>query len=197
MEAARSRYSSIYVVSNAIPSWRNAHVVEDWMRENMQPVTLSDASGLAIRQYQQWTIQETGAEALASFGDLVELLDYRFFDDPLPTGELLLRVYWRPRATTDKTLKSFVHVYGETNPATGSILWSQDDQFPQSGRIDSSSWAPGRVFRDVYYLPTEALRAGNYELRLGWYESVSGDRLHTNDGSNTFLLQDFDYPPKP
>ena len=45
-------YDSIYVVSNAIPSWPNARVVEDWMRENMQPVTLSDASGLAIRQYQ-------------------------------------------------------------------------------------------------------------------------------------------------
>lgn len=197
LEAAKTRYSSIYVVSNAIPSLPNAHVVEDWMRENMQLVTLSDASGLAIRQYQQWTVLETDAVALASFGGLVELLNYRFFDDPLPTGELLLHVNWLPRAITNKPLKSFVHVYGETNPATGRILWSQDDQFPQSGRIDSSSWPPGRVFRDVYYLPSENLRAGSYELRVGWYEPLSGDRLHTNVGSDTFLLQDFDYPPKP
>ncbi|MCY4019848.1 MAG: hypothetical protein OXG39_10620 [Chloroflexi bacterium] len=197
LEAARTRYDSIYVVSNAIPSWRNARVVEDWMRENMQPVMLSDASGLAIRQYMEWAVLEAAATPLTSFGGAVDLLEYRFFDDPLPTGELLLRVYWRPLAITAKSLKSFVHVYGDANPETGSILWTQDDQFPQSGRVDSSSWAPGEVFRDVYYLPAQTLQDGSYELRLGWYEPVSGDRLLTDAGSDSFLLQGFDYPPKP
>ena len=197
LEAARTRYDSIYVVSNAIPSWRNAHVVEDWMRENMQAVMLSDASGLAIRQYKEWAVLEAAATPLASFGGAVDLLEYRFFDDPLPTSELLLRVYWRPLAITAKSLKSFVHVYGDANPQTGSILWTQDDQFPQSGRVDSSSWTPGEVFRDVYYLPARTLQDGSYELRLGWYEPVSGDRLLTDAGSDSFLLQGFDYPPKP
>ncbi|MCY4071931.1 MAG: glycosyltransferase family 39 protein [Chloroflexi bacterium] len=197
LETARASYDSIYVVSNAIPSWRNARVVEDWMRENMQPVMRSDASGLAIRQYKEWSVLEAGAIPLASFGGAVDLLDYRFFDDPLPTGELLLRVYWRPLGITAKSLKSFVHVYGETNPETGGLLWAQDDQFPQSGRIDSRSWTPAEIFRDVYYLPAETLQDGSYELRLGWYEPVSGDRLLTDAGSGSFLLQGFDYPPKP
>ncbi len=197
LEAARVNYDSIYVVSNAIPSWRNARVGEDWMRENMQPVTLSDVSGLAIRQYMEWTVLEADAIPLASFGGVVDLLDYRFFDDPLPTGELLLRVYWRPLAVTQSSLKSFVHVYGDANPETGRVLWAQDDQFPQSGRIDSRSWTPAQVFRDVYYLPAGTLQDGSYELRLGWYEPVSGDRLLTDAGSDSFLLQGFDYPPKP
>jgi len=197
LETARANYDSIYVVSNAIPSWRNAGVVEDWMLENMQPVMLSDASGLAIRQYKEWTVLDTGAIPLASFGRAVDLLDYHFFDHPLPTGELLLRVYWRPLGITAKSLKSFVHVYGETNPETGGLLWAQDDQFPQSGRIDSRSWVPAAVFRDVYYLPAETLPAGSYELRLGWYDPLSGHRLLTDAGSDSFLLQRFDYPPKP
>lgn len=197
LQAARTNYDSIYVVSNAIPSWPNARVVEDWMEENMQPVTHSDASGLAIRQYKEWTVLDNGATPLASFGGAVDLLDYRFFDEPLPTGELLLRVYWRPLAVTGSPLKSFAHIYGESNPETGAILWAQDDQFPQSGRIDSSSWAPAEVFRDVYYLPAESLQDGSYELRLGWYDPTSGDRLLTDAGSDSFLLQDFDFPPRP
>ncbi|MDE2821796.1 MAG: glycosyltransferase family 39 protein [Chloroflexota bacterium] len=197
LQAARGNYDSIYVVSNAMPSWRNARVVEDWMRENMQPVMLSDASGLAIRQYQEWIVLEAGLIPLASFGGAVDLLDYRFFDEPLPSGELLLRVYWRPLGITGNSLKSFAHVYGERNPETGEILWAQDDQYPQSGRIDSRSWTPAEVFRDVYYLPAETLQAGSYELRLGWYDPVSGARLLTEAGSDSFLLQGFDYPPKP
>lgn len=197
LELGRRQYDSIYVVSNAIPSWGNSQVVEDWMRENMQAVTLSDASGLAIRQYMEWDVMDAGALPLATFGDVVELLDHHFFEEPLPSGELLLRVYWRPLAITEKPLKSFVHVYGETNPETGGTLWSQDDQFPQSGRMDSRSWTPARMYRDVYYLPAGTLQAGSYELRLGWYEPESGERLLTVAGSDSFLLQDFGYPPKP
>lgn len=197
LEAARRNYDSIYVVSNANPAWQNARAVEDWMRANMQPVLLSDASGLAIRQYREWIVLDTGAMPLTSFGGAVELLDYRFFDDPLPTGELLLRVYWRPVANPSKSLKSFAHVYGENNPQTGSSLWTQDDQFPQSGRIGSRSWSTGEIFREVYYLPAASLQDGSYELRLGWYEPVSGERLLTEAGSDSFLLLNFDYPPKP
>ena len=204
LEVARGNYDSIYVVSNANPSWRNASAVEDWMRDNMQPVLLSDASGLAIRQYKEWKVVDSGAMPLTSFGGAVELLGYRFFDVPLPSGELLLHVYWRSieiasessSESAGKSLKSFVHVYGERNPQTGSSLWAQDDQFPQSGRSDSRTWSPGEIFRDVYYLPAETLPVGSYELRLGWYEPVSGERLLTEAGADSYLLQNFDYPPK-
>lgn len=194
---SRPNYDSIFVVSNAIASWSNAHVVEDWMRENMQPVLLSDASGLGIRQYMRWNIEHTGAPALANFAGIVDLLDYRFYDEALPTGELLLHVYWKPQTETGKPLKSFAHVYGDINAHTGSGLWTQADQFPQSGRIDSRSWTPGSIFRDVYYLPADSLPAGEYELRLGWYEPESGDRLLTNKESDNFLLQSFGLPPQP
>lgn len=197
LQAARGSYDSIYVVSNAIPSWRNAGVVEDWMRDNMQPVMLSDASGLAIRQYKEWNVLDVPVVPLASFGGRVDLLDYRFFDDPLPSGELLLQVYWKPQAASGTSLKSFAHVYGEGNPESDVVLFAQDDQHPQSGRIDSRTWTPAEVFRDVYYLPTEALPDGSYELRIGWYDPASGQRLLTETGSDSFLLQGFDYPPKP
>lgn len=196
LETIRTDVDSIYVVSNAIESWQNAQVVENWMQENMQAVLLSDASGLAIRQFMEWSITDPGEPPLASFGEAIDLVGFRFDDAPLPTGELLLWVYWRPVAITERSLKSFVHVYGDADPETGSILWSQDDQFPQSGRIDSTSWAPAEVFRDVYYLPAGAMQNGVYELSLGWYDPLSGDRLLVGAGLDNFVLQSFAYPPK-
>ena len=197
LEAVRANYDSIYVVSNAIASWQNAHVVENWMRDNMQLVLRSDASGLAIRQYKEWNISDVGEAPLASFAGAVDLVSYRFFEDPLPTGEFLLWIVWRPIAITEQSLKSFVHVYGDANTETGSILWAQDDQFPQSGRIDSASWAPTEIYRDVYYLSADSLQDGTYELSVGWYDPVSGNRLSAGNGKDSFALQSFGYPPKP
>lgn len=195
LSAAQSEYDSIYVVSNAIPAWQNADAVENWMRANMQAVLLSSASGLAIRQYKNWTAAaDPLAPPRAQFETAAELLGYDFFTAPLPTGELLLWLYWRPILPTARPLKSFVHVVGDVNPATGSVLWSQDDQFPQQGRLDSTAWSAAEAYRDVYYLPTDSLTAGGYRLKVGWYDPVSGIRLLTAAGEDMFELASFAYP---
>ena len=141
LESAREDYSSIYVVSNANPAWQNSTVVETWMHSHMQPVLMTNASGLAILQFKSWAIPTDDESRLARFGDIVELVDYQFFDDPLPTGELLLWVEWRPLARSEKPLKSFIHVNGAFNPASGTALWAQDDKYPQDGRINSTGLA--------------------------------------------------------
>ena len=195
LSAAQSEYDSIYVVANAIPAWQNADAVENWMNANMQAALRSSASGLAIRQYKNWAVAaDPAAPPLVQFEAAAALLGYDFFTKPLPTGELLLWLYWRPLSPTAQPLKSFVHVVGAVNPATGSILWSQDDQFPQQGRLDSTAWSAAEVYRDVYYLPTDSLAAGGYRLKVGWYEPVSGARLLTAAGEDMFELVSFTYP---
>lgn len=194
LERAHDQYSSIYVVSNANPDWANATVVESWMRAQMQPVLQTDASGLAIRQFKSWEVSGEPGTARAQFGDIVELVDMRFFEKPLPTGELLLWVYWRSLARSDQPLKSFVHVNGEMNPASGTELWSQYDQYPQHGRLDSTSWPLATVFRDVYYLSTAALATGEYQLNIGWYDPDRGARLTTVEGQDSYTLQSFSFP---
>lgn len=194
LENARDQYSSIYVVSNANPAWQNASVVETWMHAHMQPVLLTDASGLAIRQFQSWEISTDQETKLARFDDIVELVDFRFFDDPLPTGELLLWVDWRPIAHTDVPVKSFVHVYGATSPSSGTVLWSQDDQYPQDGRLNSTHWPISTHFRDVYYLPADSLFDGEYELNIGWYDPDLGARLRTEENQDHYTLESFSFP---
>jgi len=195
LENLQADYDSIYIVSNAISGWQNADVVENWANDNMQLVRLSNASGLGIRQYKSWTVTDVDkADILVEFEDTIELIGYRLFDEPLPTGELVLWLYWRPLSRRDTSLKSFVHLAGNTNPTTGSPLWSQDDQFPQEGRLDSATWETGQIYRDVYYLPADDLDNGTYQILVGWYVPETNSRLTTSTDADSYPLKLFTYP---
>ena len=163
------------------------------MRDNLQSVLHSDASGLGIRQFKRWQIDRTFDRPLASFDEIVELVDVEFSPEPLPTGELLLWLHWRPLRRSDRSLKTFVHITGVANSDSGAALWSQDDQFPQEGRLDSTSWPLQSVFRDVYYLSADAMPAGDYQLIAGWYEPVSGHRLTTSDNRDHYAIASFSF----
>ncbi len=183
--------ASVYVVSSAQAGWPNAAVVLDWMRSNRQEVLNTDVFGLPARQYMPWAVADRSAGELARFGDLVALVDYEVSSETLPSGELLLWVYWRPLGRAEGPLKSFAHVYGGVNPQTGGILWAQDDPLPQAGRLDARSWPVDDVYRDVYYLPAEDLVDGEYRIHIGWYEAETAIRLTLADGSDSYRLFDF------
>lgn len=194
LETARTQYNSIYVVSNTIPNWENSDVVEAWANDHMQLVRLSNASGLGIRQYKNWDELESSGEILTNFEDVVELVGYHFFDTPLPTGEFALWLDWNPLSQTSEPIKSFVHLVGAINPQSGSPLWEQDDQFPQAGRLDTTSWDIGTTYRDVYYLPSDSLIAGDYQIMVGWYYPETNVRLLTDNDFDAFTVTTFTYP---
>ncbi len=188
-------YDSIYVVAREQAGWQNAGVVVEWMQANMQEVLHADAAGLPVRQYKHWAVSDANADELARFDDTVSLLSYESCAERLPNGDLLLRVYWKPLAGSSLPLKSFVHVYGIDAGSSISRLWSQDDQYPQDGRLDATAWQPAGAFREVYYLPASSLIEGEYEIRIGWYEPVSGERLPLADGTDSYTLCTFDWAP--
>ncbi len=196
LQIAKTEYDSLYIVSNAIPDWQNSDVVETWANDNMQLVRLSNASGLGIRQYKNWEVTDSQTDtAITQFEDIVALIDYQLFDTPLPTGEIVLWLYWRPLNQSDVPLKSFVHVVGDINPETGSPLWAQDDQFPQDGKLDSTSWDVDTVYRDVYYLPAESLDNGEYQILIGWYNPEANERLNTSQQSDSYEITKLSYSP--
>lgn len=196
LEGLRGRSESVYVVAREQAGWGNAGVLEGWMRETLQEVMRTNVVGLPVRQFMDWTPARDFASDMNSFRGRVALLGFEFFEAPLPTGELLLWVYWKPLSTTERSLKSFAHLYGDDNPATGSPLWAQDDQFPQRGRLDSRSWRLGTAFRDVYYLPAQDLADGDYQISVGWYDPTTGQRLALTDGSDAIVLDAFQYSPR-
>ncbi len=193
IESELRRYSSgefdsIYVVAREQAGWQNAGVVVDWMRRNMQEVLSTDAAGLPVRQYRHWAVSADGLPEMARFGEVVALLDVENCPVYLPSGELHLQLIWRPLSRSVNSFKTFVHAYGATGDSSGATLWTQADKYPQDGRLDSAKWMANAVFRDVYYLPASNLAAGDYEILVGWYDSVSGRRLTLPGGDDAHTL---------
>lgn len=183
-----SRYRSIWRVGQTLAEWGNANVVEDWLSNHLQLTRREQIAGLQVRQYMQWDVEssEISPAALAQFGDSVELVGYQTFVER--HGNLTVWLYWRPLDTTPDPLKIFVHLLGVVNPATGSPLWTQDDHYPQNGRIATDNWSTDTIYRDVYVLPLAGVPAGSYSLEIGFYDPVTNQRLPVGE-SDTYGLQ--------
>jgi len=173
----------IWLVGQPYPDWPNRAVVEMWMAAHFQPVLNTQAAGLHIQQFMPWEVRNDEIEAapLAVFGDVVELRGVKVFraaDDGEP---LTVWLYWRAVGQSDAPLKVFVHL-GD------NAIVSQDDQYPQDGRIDTTRWAVGETYRDVYTLLLAGVAPGVYSLRAGLYAPETNARLVTANGEDFALV---------
>jgi len=186
---------SIWIVGQTFPDWPSAGVVENWLDSNMQLVREGQADDLKFRQYMRWEVSadELAPQPLANFDSSIELLGSQTHLPPNPTGNLTIWLYWRPQNQTDVPLKVFVHLIGEINPATGTPLWSQDDQYPQDGRISTIHWTSDEIYRDVYTLPLGSVTTGTYEIHIGFYNPETNTRLPVGD-SDSYLLTTITIP---
>lgn len=187
--------ASIWRVAQTPPNWPNAGVVEDWLNSQMQLVRATQANGMRVEQYRTWQVvpDEIEAAPLATFGGLVELVGVRVFP-PEPTGELVVWLYWRPIGQSAGPLKLFVHLTGPTNPATGTPLWSQDDQEPQDGRVTTDRWDIGTIYRDIYVLPLANVAPGTYQLSAGIYAPDTNQRIPTANGADHAVIGEITLP---
>ena len=125
---------------------------------------------------------------LASFGDppFARLLTYELTGKPSPGDVLTLTLVWRVEATTDVSYKVFVHLIGpDGRPAV------QGDDFPLAGARPTTSWQPGEILEDRYeiHLPDD-MAPGDYPLRIGFYDPLTGERLSPVTDANGALLAD-------
>jgi hypothetical protein len=192
MENTAEEYHSIWIVGQTFPDWPNAGVVEDWAFANLQLARETSIAGLPVRQFLGWELlpEEISEETLADFGT-VALRGIRIFT-PEPNHTLTIWLYWQAQRQSESSLKVFVHMAGGVNPVTGTPLWSQDDQYPQNGRIDSQSWGIGSIYRDIYTLPLDGVAAGNYSLLVGFYNPETNERLLLTDGTDAYTIGQFE-----
>lgn len=186
MAERAERNAAVWYVAQP-PNWQNAHVAEDWLVANMQPVRSTSVGGLRVLEYKPWDVAsaEIQPEPLATFDDAVQLVGAQTSLEP--TDSLAVLLYWRPLAETDTPLKIFLHLRG------GDQIVSQDDQFPQDGRIDTTSWGAAAIYRDVYTLPLDGIPAGDYALVAGFYDPETNRRLAVGDG-DSFTIQTIHVP---
>ncbi|MGC9400106.1 MAG: hypothetical protein ACP5HM_13340 [Anaerolineae bacterium] len=108
----------------------------------------------------------------AHFGDgFATLVGYRL-DPPKIRANVpfTLTLVWRAGVTGETPYTAFVHV---TRPESLQPI-AQHDSWPRLGGKPTHTWVPGEIVVDPHPLP--ALSAGDYTLRIGFYDP-SGVRL--------------------
>jgi hypothetical protein len=186
----------LWIIAQTPPGWQNSGVVEGWLAENAQRIRTTSVEGLRAEQYMNWEISSEEIDIpptpLAYFEGYIELIAVQIDPVPEPTGELTVVLYWQQITPTDKPLKIFVHLVGAINPTTGTPLWTQDDQFPQDGHIQTDQ-ANTHIYRDVYSLPLDNVSPGTYTLLVGWYDPATNDRLSVG-GSDNYPIGEITLP---
>ncbi|MCA0452866.1 MAG: glycosyltransferase family 39 protein [Chloroflexi bacterium] len=187
------QHTAIWQVGQEFPDWPNAGTVRNWLDSHMQLVLAGQAGGLDYRQYKSWVVapDEITLSTDATFENTTRLMGYRVIPAPTPDSNLTVWLYWQPLQQTDVPFKVFVHLIGTVNPATASPLWTQDDRFPQNGRIDTTVWDVEEIYRDVYTLPLAGVPAGAYSLKVGLYNPETNQRIPVG-AADSYQLQTID-----
>ena len=74
---------------------------------------------------------------------------------------------------------------------TGTAL-AQQDRPPLGGTSPTSTWAPGEQVVDRLYFPLETAAINTeWQLRVGWIDPASGERLHASAPDGTPVDEGF------
>ena len=99
---------------------------------------------------------------------------------------LLVRLDWSTTSSLDQNYTVFTHLVGPEG-----ALVAQHDSWPVIGFRPTTTWKPGEGIVDWHWLDLPAgVPAGIYELRVGLYDTQTGQRLNvpaTGEAERTFV----------
>ena len=132
-----------------------------------------------------WT--GTGQEDLSPvgerFGEAITLEGYAWEAD---AEDVRVTLRWVVDGRPDSDYTVFVHLIGAEGDEAAI---AQGDAPPLGGRWPTSLWLPGVTLDDVHTIPLpDDLEAGAYHLLVGFYDPVTGERLHLSDGRDAVRL---------
>ncbi len=134
-------------------------------------IHLLDAGGLVD--------QPPSPETIAVFGNKVALLAAEASCDE--HGHLQLSAVWRAEGPIETDVTIFAHLLNETG-----VLQTQADGSPLLGMLPFRLWQSGEVMRDVHHFGR--LLRGQYEIRLGLWEPMTGERWAAAGHKNGFVV---------
>ncbi|PID87233.1 MAG: hypothetical protein CSB13_00420 [Chloroflexi bacterium] len=124
---------------------------------------------------------------MAQFGDEIGLYQVEITQ---PTEDkLVVDLVWQAETAVSPEWKIFVHVMG----AAGLV--AQDDALPAQGYWQNRWWQPGLYLRERHEIRLpENVDMAHTKLSLGWYDAVTGNRLHVTDAAGQGLGDAFVWP---
>ncbi len=126
-----------------------------------------------IGKYEIYTPAPLAHLQAADFGDALALVGWSAQPETLNSETLNLTIVWQAKRALPRRYTAFVHL----TKSSGEKI-TQDDHEPFGGIYPTTRWAANEMVRDVYTLnlPRD-LAPGKYLVRVGWYDSETGDRL--------------------
>ncbi len=107
----------------------------------------------------------------------ISLLGYDRVDDDQAVNVTL---YWQADDDLTTSLRLFVHLLDSADR-----IAAQSDGVPVDWTRPTTGWAPGEIVTTRHDL---AAAPGDYTVRVGWYDPVTGARVPLEAGQDYFLL---------
>jgi len=118
------------------------------------------------------------------FGESIALKGYSLAREA--DKQLRLNLYWEAMASPPLDYTLFIHLID----ASGAVA-AQFDSPPVNGLYPTSFWDAGEQIFDSRRLDLSELPPGQYQIRLGWYDPASGQRLPVPGNPENFVEIDF------
>jgi hypothetical protein len=95
------------------------------------------------------------------------------FDVQENDRNLDITLYWQAVQPLKNSYKTFLHFQ---NIDSGKIV-AQSDTIPRNWTYPTTEWENGEIVRDVISIPMTSLPQGTYNIVIGLYDELSGERL--------------------
>ncbi|MDX1613297.1 MAG: hypothetical protein R3300_03245 [Candidatus Promineifilaceae bacterium] len=109
------------------------------------------------------------------WGDAIGLADFEI--DDADTDVLNLAVRWHALQRMDESYKFFAHL---RRAGTNEIV-SQVDTIPREWTYPTSWWEKNEIVTDTLSISLDGVGPGQYELWIGFYDEMTGERLPLSD----------------
>jgi hypothetical protein len=150
-----------------------------WLDANLYPAGGTWQEDMLYLAYVVPRGDWANAQPEARFANGISLDRARWTAQAQPDGTCAIELVWQTASPLNADLKVFVHGVD----AAGQLV-TQHDAVPGMGLHPANSWPPGTAVLDRHGLLLPAGRSGPtaLHLRVGFYDSHTGERLRLLDG---------------
>jgi hypothetical protein len=109
-----------------------------------------------------------------------------------PGNEVAVNLVWRALAPVEADYTVTLQLLGPDGQVYG-----QRDAAPAGGDAPTSTWSPGEVLRDTYWLTVASYAPpGEYQLIVAMYLIETGERMPVREGGDVVTLGQVEVTPK-
>jgi mannosyltransferase len=179
LSASAVRHARLWTVLYQGTVGPNAEV-KAWLDRHLFPAGATWRDETLVTLHLALVEPRTEVDLSVMWANGVALTEAAYTTETQPGGGVTIDLKWQARQPIERDYVVFVHLYD----AAGRLV-AQHDGRPAGGSRPTAEWTPGRGVPDPHGLmaPLDAL--GVMTLRVGLYDSQSGQRLPLASGGES------------